>query len=129
MPEFIRGVINLRGKIIPVLDLRMRFGFPDAGNTDQTCIVVVQVKLPDGKHTPMGLIVDGVEEVLNIGDADIEETPDFGAQIETDYILAMAKIKGAVKALLDIDKVIAADATAVLQRATGVRGNGPVRNL
>lgn len=109
MPKHIRGVINLRGKIIPVLDLRMRFGFPDTGRTDQTCIVVVQVKLPDGKSTPMGLVVDGVEEVLNIADADIEETPDFGAQLDTDYILGMAKIKGVVKALLDIDKVIASE--------------------
>lgn len=110
MPAYIRGVINLRGKIIPVLDLRMRFGFPDAGHSDQTCIVVVQVKLPDGKAVSMGMVVDGVEEVLNIAESEIEETPDFGAQLDTDYILGMAKIKGAVKALLDIDKVIAADA-------------------
>jgi purine-binding chemotaxis protein CheW len=116
MPDYIRGVINLRGKIIPVLDLRLRFGFPDAGHTDQTCIVVVQVKLADGKSTPMGLVVDGVEEVLNIADADIEETPDFGAQLDTDYILGMAKIKGAVKALLDIDQVVAADGAISLQR-------------
>ena len=74
MPDYIRGVINLRGKIIPVMDLRVRFGFPNVTNTDQTCIVVVQVKLPDGKSTPMGLVVDGVEEVLNFNAADIEQT-------------------------------------------------------
>ena len=109
MPDFVRGVINLRGKIIPVMDLRRRFGFEAAGNTDQTCIIVVQVKLPDGKTVPMGLVVDGVEEVANIAGADIEETPDFGGQIATDYIVGMAKIKGAVKALLDIDGVVGAD--------------------
>jgi len=120
MPKYIRGVINLRGKIIPVLDLRMRFGFPDTGHTDQTCIVVVQVQLPDGKSTAMGLVVDGVEEVLNIAESEVEETPDFGAQLDTDYILGMAKIKGAVKALLDIDKVIAADAVTATQRVANV---------
>src|SRR5271166_1320467 len=68
MPAYIRGVINLRGKIIPVMDLRVRFEFAVAAGTDQTCIIVVQVKLPDGKVTQMGLVVDGVEEVLNIAD-------------------------------------------------------------
>jgi purine-binding chemotaxis protein CheW len=106
MPAYVKGVINLRGKIIPVLDLRLRFGFPDAPSTEQTCIVVVQVRLPDGKATQMGLVVDGVEEVVNIAAADIEETPDFGAEVATDYLVGMAKIKGAVKSLLDIDKVL-----------------------
>jgi purine-binding chemotaxis protein CheW len=107
MPEYVKGVINLRGKIIPVMDLRLRFAFSDIQNTEQTCIIVAQVKLPDGKLTQMGLIVDGVEEVLNIAGADIEETPDFGAQIDTNYILGMAKVKGVVKTLLDIDRVTA----------------------
>jgi len=106
MPPFVRGVINLRGKIIPVMDLRLRFGFAEAGGTEQTCIIVVQVKLPDGKATQMGLVVDGVEEVINIAAGDIEETPDFGSQITSDYIVGMAKIKGAVKTLLDIDSII-----------------------
>ena len=109
MPSYVRGVINLRGKIIPVIDLRLRFGFPEAGSTDLTCIVVVQVKLADGRATQMGLTVDGVEEVINIAAADIEETPDFGAQIATECILGMAKIKGVVKALLDIDRVVVVD--------------------
>jgi len=109
MPAHIRGVINLRGKIIPVMDLRVRFEFPSAANTEQTCIIVVQVKLPDGKNTAMGLVVDGVEEVINLGAADIEATPDFGGQICTDYIIGIAKVKGAVKALLDIDGIVGAD--------------------
>ena len=110
MPAHVRGVINLRGKIIPVIDLRLKFGFAEAASTEQTCIIVVQVKLPDGKASQMGLVVDGVEEVANIAGADIEETPDFGGQICTDYILGMAKVKNAVKALLDIDGVVGADA-------------------
>jgi purine-binding chemotaxis protein CheW len=107
MPAYVRGVINLRGKIIPVIDLRRRFGFSEAPDNDQTCIVVVQVKLPAAKTTQMGLVVDGVEEVLNIAAADIEETPNFGSQVATECILGMAKIKGVVKALLDIDRVLA----------------------
>ena len=108
-PAHVRGVINLRGKIIPVMDLRRRFEFAEATDSGQTCIVVVQVTLADGKATPMGLVVDGVEEVINLSAADIEATPVFGGQICTDYILGMAKVKGAVKALLDIDRVVGAD--------------------
>ena len=108
MPGFVRGVINLRGKIIPVMDLRTWFEFPVQTDNNQTCIVVVQVRLPDGKATPMGLVVDGVEEVTNLNDADIEATPDFGGQICTDYILGIAKVKNAVKTLLNIDRVLAA---------------------
>ena len=110
MPAHVRGVINLRGKIIPVIDLRLKFGFAEAASTEQTCIIVVQVKLPDGKASQMGLVVDGVEEVANIAGADIAATPDFGGQICTDYILGMAKVKNAVKALLDIDGVVDAGA-------------------
>ena len=107
MPDYVKGVINLRGKIIPVMDLRLRFGFEDAKDTDLTCIIVVQVKLPDGKNTQMGLIVDGVEEVVNLAPGDVEETPDFGGKISTDYIIGMAKVKGTVKTLINIDCVIA----------------------
>ena len=106
MPPYIRGVINLRGKIIPVMDLRLRFEFPEAAQNEQTGIVVVQVTLPDGKATSMGLVVDGVEDVVNILEADIEETPEFGGKICADCIIGIAKIKGAVKALLDIDRVV-----------------------
>jgi len=110
MPDYVRGVINLRGKIIPVIDLRRRFGFVKTENTEQTCIIVVKVLLPDGRANQMGLVVDGVEEVLNIAATDIENTPDFGTKIDTQYIVGMAKIKGAVKILLDIDGVVSADA-------------------
>ena len=106
MPPYVRGVINLRGKIIPVLDLRLRFGFPAAASTEHSCIIVVQVTLPAGHNTQMGLVVDGVEEVTNIAAPDIEAAPDFGAQISTAYITGMAKLKDTVKTLLDIDRVL-----------------------
>ena len=115
VPHYVKGVINLRGKIIPVIDLRLRFGFADVKDTDQTCIIVVQVKLPDGRNTQMGLVVDGVEEVVNLTDSDIEETPGFGAKIQTDYIIGMAKVKGTVKTLLNIDRVLGADELSRIQ--------------
>jgi purine-binding chemotaxis protein CheW len=109
MPEYIRGVINLRGKIIPVLDLRIKLDLPTAETTERTCIIVVQVKLATGIVAQTGLIVDAVEEVVNIGASEIEETPDFGSAVNTNYIVGVAKIKGAVKMLLNIDKVICGD--------------------
>lgn len=112
MPAHVRGVINLRGKIIPVMDLRLRFGYGETPHTERTCIVVVLVKLPAGVNGQMGLIVDGVDEVIQVTAPDLEETPDFGANISTGLILGMAKIKGEVKALLDIDRVLAAETPA-----------------
>ena len=106
MPDYIRGVINLRGKIIPVIDLRIRFGLSAAESSARTCIVVVQVKAANGVVTQTGLIVDAVEEVANIAQGEIEDTPDFGSTVDTKYIVGMAKIKGEVKALLDIEQVI-----------------------
>lgn len=108
MPEYIKGVLNLRGKIIPVADLRIKFRLARVENTDLTCIIVMQVNLPDKSSSLMGLIVDGVEEVVNLAATDIEPTPDFGTALEADYILGMAKIKGTVKTLLDIDRVVSA---------------------
>lgn len=117
MPDYIKGVLNLRGKIIPVADLRIKFKLASDKNTDLTCIVVVQVTLPDKSVTLMGLIVDAVEEVVNLTAADIEPTPDFGAEFVTDYILGMAKVKGTVKTLLDIDHVVTAVDPEELRRA------------
>ena len=113
-PAYMRGVVNVRGQATPVVDLRLKFGLAEAATTERTCIVVVQVRLPSGGSTQMGLVVDDVEEVLNITPADIEETPDFGSQIDTRYILGMAKIKGSVKALLDIDRVISGEVVETL---------------
>lgn len=103
-PNYVRGVINLRGKVIPVVDLRLKFGLPETEYTQRTCIIVVQVQ----KETSllMGIVVDSVAEVLNIMAADIEDTPNFGQGVATPYLLGMAKIKGRVKLLLDIDEVL-----------------------
>lgn len=120
IPAYIRGVINLRGKIIPVMNLRRRFGFADAANAEQNCIVVVQVLSLAGQPTVMRLIVDAVEEVAKFAAGDIEETPNSGARIATDCLQAMAKLKGVVKALLDIDKVTGSAALASLANSPTV---------
>jgi purine-binding chemotaxis protein CheW len=106
-PEFVKGVINLRGKVIPVIDLRLRFGLMARDYTERTCIIVVEI-VSDSGAVPMGIVVDAVSEVLNIREADIENTPTFGVKLNTDFILGMAKTDGGVKILLDIDKVLGA---------------------
>lgn len=113
MPSYVKGVINLRGKIIPVADLRVRFGLAEAAHTQHTCIVVVQVTLPAGGKVQTGLVVDAVEEVINIAQNEIEDAPDFGANVDTRYILGMAKVKGVVKTLLDIDGVLGAETASL----------------
>jgi purine-binding chemotaxis protein CheW len=113
LPKFIKGVINLRGRVIPVVDLRAKFGLKD-GFTDRTCIVVVQVKLSSELTVPMGLIVDRVEEVVDLTADEIEATTEFRARFDADYLLGMAKVKGEVKMLLDLDRVMAADTAAVM---------------
>lgn len=105
MPPHLKGVINLRGKIIPVVDLRLKFGFPDAPFTQTTCIVVVQV-IQDGDLAVIGLIVDSVSEVLNLAGSDIEDPPDFGEGVEMPFVLGIAKFKGTVKILLKIEEVL-----------------------
>lgn len=106
MPDYVKGVINLRGRVIPIVDLRVKFGLR-AEFTERTCIVVVQVKLPSGDALQMGLIVDSVEEVVILSADTIEPTPDFGVRVCTDYLLGMAKVKGQVTTLLDIGRVVA----------------------
>ena len=104
-PSHVKGVINLRGKVIPVVDLRLKFGLPEIEYTQRTCIIVVQVQ-GETSSVLMGIVVDGVAEVLNLAAADIEDTPDFGQGVATPYLLGMAKIKGKVKILLDINQVL-----------------------
>jgi len=105
VPSYVKGVINLRGKVIPVIDLRLKFGLPAIDYTQRTCIIVVQVG-SGAALLQMGIVVDAVSEVITLTSADIEDTPDFGENVATDYILGMAKIKGKVKILLDIDAVL-----------------------
>lgn len=104
-PDFVKGVINLRGKVIPVVDLRLRFGMEKADYTERTCIIVVEIMGQTGTVN-IGIVVDSVSEVMNIKGEDIESTPTFGAKLNTDYILGMAKMEGGVKILLDIDCVL-----------------------
>ena len=100
MPPYMKGVINLRGKVLPAIDLRMRFGLPVAEYTDQTCIIVVDV----GQE--IGILVDTVSEVLNIAAADIDPPPMLGVTVDTSFILGLGKVGDAVKILLDIDQVL-----------------------
>lgn len=115
-PEFVKGVINLRGKVIPVMDLRLRFGMEEIDYTERTCIVVVEIEGASGT-VMIGVVVDSVSEVLNIKGEDVEETPTFGAKMNTEYILGMAKMEGGVKILLDIDQVLSEDEIAALDEA------------
>ncbi len=115
-PEFVKGVINLRGKVIPVMDLRLRFGMPPIDYTERTCIIVVEIDGQSGTIL-VGIVVDAVSEVLNIKAMDIEKTPTFGTKLNTDYILGMAKMEGSVKILLDIDQVLSRDELSVMSEA------------
>ena len=116
MPVYIQGVINLRGKIVPVLDLRARFRLPEFTDRDRVCIIVVQLDSADGKANLMGMIVDMVEEVSQFTQAEIEPTPDFGGLIDTRYITGMTNTKGTVKTLLDLDKLLTMDGDIDLQQ-------------
>ena len=137
-PPFMRGVINLRGKVIPIMDLRERFGMraaeaalaalPEAERAAaeaQRCIVVVQVAAPQGGGVlPMGVVVDRVSEVAAIASADVEDAPSFGSGVKTEYLLGIGKTRtadgqggGRVKLLLDIDRVLAADELTALTHA------------
>ncbi|MDA8308070.1 MAG: chemotaxis protein CheW [Deltaproteobacteria bacterium] len=104
-PDFIKGVINLRGKVIPVIDLRLRFGMNETGYTERTCIVVVEID-NSGAKLHIGVVVDSVSEVLNIKGSDIEDPPSFGTTLSAECILGMAKTGGGVKILLDIARVL-----------------------
>lgn len=104
-PEYVKGVINLRGKVIPVVDLRLKFGMQPQDYTQRTCIIVVQIEQEDARLLT-GVVVDEVSEVVTLQSGDIEDTPDFGRGVATPYLLGMAKLKGKVKILLDINKVM-----------------------
>jgi len=119
-PQYVRGVINLRGKVIPVVELRRKFDMPPIDDNDETCIIVINVQAGGATgamaagEVQMGILVDTVSEVLDIGGADIEPPPKFGGSIDTAFILGMAKAKGAVKILIDIDRVLSAGEVAKL---------------
>ncbi|MFH1985286.1 MAG: chemotaxis protein CheW [Pseudomonadota bacterium] len=115
-PKFVKGVINLRGKVIPVVDLRLRFSMESIAYRERTCIIVVEIG-GRGTDIVIGIVVDSVSEVLNIKGDDIEDTPSFGTVLNTAYILGMAKMEGRVKILLEIDAVLGAEDLDALPKA------------
>ena len=112
-PPFIRGVLNLRGAVVPVVDLSVRFGRPARENTKRTCIVIVEIESPRGNQE-MGVVVDAVNEVLEIARNDIEPPPEFGARIRNDFIKGMGKIEGKFVIVLDLNRVLSVDEVAVV---------------
>jgi purine-binding chemotaxis protein CheW len=118
MPPSVRGVINLRGAVVPVMDLLARFGRGPSEVTKRTCIVIVEVETGDG-HQVMGLMVDAVNEVLDIAVADIEPPPSFGARIRTDFLHGVGKVRGKFVLLLDVDRVLSIDDIAGLAASAG----------
>jgi purine-binding chemotaxis protein CheW len=115
-PAFVKGVINLRGKVIPVVDLRLKFGMDPVAYNERTSIIVVEVQ-SGADYFRIGLVVDAVSEVVNIKGEDVEDTPTFGTRLDTGYILGMAKLAGRVKILLDIDRVLNAEELKQLEAA------------
>ena len=113
-PDYIKGVINLRGRVIPIIELRQKFGMDFLEYTDRTCIIVVEVPGQTGALL-VGMVVDSVSEVMNIGQENIEPPPDFGISTDAENILGMGKIKGQVKILLDVDQVIGKTLAAALE--------------
>jgi len=113
-PPFVKGVINLRGKVIPVVDLRLKFGMERKDVSRQTCIIVVYIQCGDSQLT-MGMMVDAVSEVLDISGGSIAPPPDFGNQVDTAFLLGMAKSEDSVRMLLDIDKVLSTQELTIIK--------------
>jgi len=116
MPAFIRGVVNLRGAAVPVVDLCARFGRPSAAVTKKTCIVIVETRLADESHV-LGVVVDAVNEVLEIPGSEIEPPPSFGASIRADFIQGMGKVRGKFVIILDADRVLCVEELEMLTHA------------
>lgn len=110
-PGYMKGVFNLRGKVIPVIDLRLKFSMQEEEHTDETCVIVVDV---DSTH--IGVIVDSVSEVVDIGSGDIEETPNFGQGIDTDFIMGLGKVKEKIIILLDIEVVLSSEELEIVKQ-------------
>ncbi|MBL8268457.1 chemotaxis protein CheW [Steroidobacter sp.] len=116
MPAFIRGVVNLRGAAVPVVDLCARFGRPSAAVTKKTCVVIVETRVGDESHV-IGVVVDAVNEVLEIPDTDIEPAPSFGASIRADFIQGMGKVRGKFVIILDGSRVLCVEEMETLTQA------------
>jgi len=121
-PDHLRGVINLRGLIHPVIDLNKKFGLGMTEEIELTCIIVVTIDR-DGDQEQMGIIVDAVSEVEDIEGENIEETPSLGTDINTEFILGMAKTKGTVKMLLDLQKILSEKDLSMISKVTEQESN------
>jgi purine-binding chemotaxis protein CheW len=113
-PPFIRGVLNLRGAVVPVVDLAVRFGRPTRENSTRTCIVIVDIEMENGSQQQMGVVVDAVNEVLEIADGDLEPPPEFGIRIRNDFIKSMGRIDGKFVVILDLNRVLSVEEVAVI---------------
>ncbi|MBT6225647.1 MAG: purine-binding chemotaxis protein CheW [Candidatus Scalindua sp.] len=112
-PEYMKGVINLRGKVIPVIDLRLKFSMQEKEHTEETCVIVVEVN-----NTSIGIIVDSVSEVLEITRGEIEESPHFGHDIDTSYIMGLGKVKEKIVILLDIEEILSSEELDIVNQHT-----------
>ncbi|PLX50278.1 MAG: chemotaxis protein CheW [Desulfobulbaceae bacterium] len=117
-PAFIKGVVNLRGKVIPIMDLRAKFEMPSIPPTERTCIIVVEIDSTASTTMLIGIVVDAVSEVLNIKEEEIEPPPEFGTRLKHDYILGMAKRDGRVMILLNIDKILSSDEVVEIEQTS-----------
>lgn len=116
LPSYMQGIINLRGKVIPVIDLRIKFGLDSVEVTERTCVVVVQIHLSeDNRPAPVGMIVDAVEEVMNINEEQVEDNPDLGSTLENRFIDGLAKFDDIIVTLLNIDRLIREDDVLAVQ--------------
>lgn len=115
-PDFVRGVINLRGRVLPVIDLRMKFSMPETEYTEKTCIIVVELDMGES-YLHVGIVVDSVSEVLNIKEEDVDESVSFGVSVNTEYIQGIAKMENSVKILLDIEKVFNSEELSIVENA------------
>jgi purine-binding chemotaxis protein CheW len=117
LPDFVAGVVNLRGKVIPVVDLRLAFGMPAVELNDRTCIVIVRTTRSDGRTTVMGALVDEVSEVADLPSSAIEETPEFGVGVDTSFVKAIGRLEDRVVLLLDVDLVLSGQQLEIVERA------------
>lgn len=113
-PQFIKGVINLRGKIIPVMDLRLKFGLEEKAYNQRTCIIVVEVNIAESKRM-MGIVVDTVSEVVNIQSGEIEPPPRYSTHVDNEFLIGMGKVKGKVILLLEIEQVLTSEELVLLK--------------
>ena len=118
VPDFMRGVINLRGSVVPVVDMRLKFGMAKTEKTVNTCIIIVEINL-DGETTILGALADSVQEVLDLEPHQIEPAPKIGTKLRTDFIRGMGKRGEQFIIILDIDKVFSGEELSAVQSAVG----------